>query len=336
MAKNQVDDEGLVPEVDVEEQPKESKKYKSYDKAKRGTVFIDDFGKRKRRGIDLGLSDMVLPPITRKTIATYRVLQGQVKNPATKDYPDPQPLYLPGSYLFYDKYEPDLGKRQKEIRNFTGKKEMVKQQNGENRMEDVIDMVIFHDGVIKVDVEAQYPLYVFLELYPANKTNKFRRNVKPEFERVDLNTSMSLAFKMAQEELGDEAIIEIKKLTKVDEIIGYAASAGIATHENGKQREIALIKSDLRAYAFSDPKGFFSLSKNTTYAVKMTVLEADSYGIIEYDHDKKKWITPLTDEPLFVVLAGNDPVQSFADFLSDKKNVAMYDAIRNCIDYWEH
>jgi hypothetical protein len=328
----------FMPETEEvkETEVKGNKKYQPYDIGKRGAIFKEEWGKRRRRGIDLGLSDMALPPITRKTVATYRVIQREIINPATKEPAEIQPLYLPGSYIFYDKFEPDLSKRNKEVRNFTGRKELVRQQNGEQRMEDIIEMVIFHNGVIKVDIESQYPLYVFIELHPCNRSNRLRPNIQAEFERIDLSASKSIAFKSAEEELGDEAIIVIRKLDNKDLIIGYAASAGLQTMENGKQRDLALIKSDLRSYALKDPRGFFSLSKNTKYAVKMTVLEADSIGIIEFDSDKRKWITPLTDEPLFTALVSDDPVESFAKFLNDPKNVEMYDAIRNSLDYWQH
>lgn len=312
-----------------------------YDPSRRGAVIRDEFGNKEknRRTIDLGLSRQVLPPITRRGTAKYRVIQKDQINPATGQLADPQPLFLPGSYIFYDKYEPDPSKRRKEIKNSTGRFEMVKYKEGPDRMEEVVDMVEFHNGVINVNMEAQYLLYVFLELHPCNRTNKNKPNgTIPEFERIDLDQNRTNAFKLAQEELEDDAVAEIRSLTKKDDIIGLAVSASIQTQENGVQRDIGLIKSDLRAYARRNPKEFFALSKNTKHAIRLTILEADSLGLLEYELDKKRWIATYTDEPLHTVLVGEDPVDSFVKKImeGEEQFLEIYSAIQGMIDYWEH
>lgn len=322
------------------EETQEKMRPKKYDPSRRGAIIRDEFGNKEknRREIDLGLSRMVLPPITRRGTAKYRVIQKDQINPATGQLADPQPLFLPGSYVFYDKYEPDLSKRRKEIKNTTGKFELVKYKDGD-RMEEVIEMVEFHNGVFSVNMEAQYRLYVFLELHPCNKTNRNRPNgVVPEFERIDLGQNRTNAFKLAQEELEDDAVAEIRALTKKDDIIGLAVSASIQTMENGIQRDIGLIKSDLRAYARRNPKEFFALSKSTKHAVRLTILEADSLGLIEYDVDKKTWTANYTDEPLHTVLVGEDPVDSFVKKIleGDTQFTEIYTAIQNMINYWEY
>lgn len=319
--------------------PKREDKPGRYGPHNRGAVMKDIFGspERKKRAIDMGLSDLILPPITRKTIAKYRVIGGDQINPATGQLADVQPIYLEGSYMLYDKGEGDLSKRQKLMQNKTGKKERIRdRKTGLESIEDIIEPVEFINGVITVSVEAQYPLYVWLELHPLNKSNKHRENgIVPAFERIDIQTNKSTAFMLAEEELQEEALLEIRKMTKVDDINAYAASAGIPTTEGNKQRDMALIKSDLRGWAYKNPRSFFALSKNARHAIKMTVLEADSFGIIEYDVDKRKWWVPYTMEPVHHVLAGNDPVMDFVDHLAKPDNVAMYDAIRNMLDYWE-
>lgn len=328
-------------ETAKEEEPKGSFKYSPHNPKNRGAVVKDIFGttERRKRSIDMGLSDLILPPITRKTIAKYRVIGGEAINPATQQIADVQPIYLEGSYMLYDKYEADLSKRQKLMQNKTGKKERIRdKRTGLESIEDIIESVEFINGVKTVSVEAQYPLYVWLELHPLNKSNKHRdtaSGVTPAFERIDIQTNKSVAFMLAEEELQEEALVEVRKLSKVDAINGYAANAGIPTIEGNKQRDLGLIKSDLRGWAFKNPRAFFALSKNTKHAIKMTVLEADSFGIIEYDTDKKKWWVPYTMEPVHHVLAGNDPVMDFVDHLAKPENVTMYDAIRNMLDYWE-
>lgn len=334
------DPEPPAPEEAPKKSPQDpSNRYSPYNPKNRGAVIKDIFGtpERKKRSIDMGLSDLILPPITRKTIAKYRVIGGDEINPATGLMADVQPIYMEGSYMLYDKYESDLSKRQKLMQNKTGKKERIRdRKTGLETIEDIIEPVEFLNGVLTISVEAQYPLYVWIELHPLNKSNKHRdTSIVPAFERIDIKTNKSVAFMLAEEELQEEALAEVRKLSKVDDINAYAASAGIPTMEGNKQRDLGLIKSDLRGWAFRNPRGFFALSKNTRHAIKMTVLEADSFGIIEYIPDKKTWWVPYTTEPMHNVLAGNDPVMDFVDHLAKPENVTMYDAIRNMLDYWE-
>jgi hypothetical protein len=314
-------------------------KYSPHNPKNMGAVVIDIFGskERRKRAIDMGLSDYVLPPITRKQTAKYRVIGGDQINPATKMLAEVQPIFLEGNYMFYDPGQGDLSKRQIHVRNTTGKKERIRnKQTGEEMIEEVVEAVEFLNGVKMVNVEAEWPLYVFLELHPLNASNKHRnKSASPAFERIDIQNNKSVAFMLAEEELQEEAITEVRALTKVDDINGYATNAGIPTREGGSQRNLALIKSDLRGWAFKNPRGFFALSKNTKHAIRMTVLEADSFGIIEYEADKKKWFAPYTTEPLHVVLAGNDPVMDFVSHLAKPENTPKYDAIRNMLDYWE-
>lgn len=309
---------------------------KKYAPNKKGAVVKEIWGEKKRRELNTNISSLALPPITRKTVAKYRVISnGDEINPATGKPADIQPIYLPGSYLFHDKFDPDFTNRDKMVYNKTGRKEQIKHKDGTNTMEDVLDPVEFHDGVKTVNVEAQYNLYLFLELHPLNKSNKLRpKDISPAFERIDLINTKTEAFMLAEQELQEEAIIEVRAITNIDEIIGRAVSAGIQTVEDGKPRSTALIKSDLRDYAWRNPRGFFGLSKNTKHAIQMAVLEADSFGIIDYEHDKKRWVSTYTDEPLHTVLAGTDPVADFVNHLHKPENIDMYEAIRNQLDYW--
>lgn len=80
-----------------------------------GAKVIDIFGQaeKRQRAIDLGLSPMVLPPIQRSGVATYRSLNHNRINPSlTRPEPaDPKTIVLPGSYKFYDRGEADPTKR---------------------------------------------------------------------------------------------------------------------------------------------------------------------------------------------------------------------------------
>ena len=323
-------DDDFMPDTTAATKPQQKK----YSKDNRGAVMIDQFGKReyKRKPISgLDISQPLLSPITRGGIAKYRAIP-------TKDDPDGQrEILLEGSYTVFDRFEQDPSKAYKHMKNFTGRKERIKDKNGNDMEVDEINMVQMHNGYISVNQHKDWTLYQFMELYPRNASNKFRDNaLPPEFERIDLTQSPSTAFKLAQEDMEDEAKAEIKAMVDIDQICGLAVSAGIATMEGDKRRDMALIKSDLRAYAAKSPRAFFSLTQNSKMAIKMTLIEADSFGVITYLPDTKKWITDITDEPLHVVMVGEDPIDSFAKFLNggDDHAKAIYGTIREILDRW--
>lgn len=314
-------------------------------KGKVGARVIDQFGKeeKKRRALDLGLSDFVLPPITRRTVATYRILGVDRIDPSSGQLADPKSVVLPGTYMFYDPGEQDLTKRNK-LQHYYARPEIVIDPVSKKQVLDnqIVGQIEFIYGVKKVNVETDYRLYCFLELHPLNRTNRFRPNsVPPKFERIDLISSRSLASEQAMRDMAHEAEGEVMRMTDKDLIIGYATSNGISTMENGSMRDIASIKMDLRRFAAKDPIEFYKHGNNFTAAVRLTVLDAIGWGLIEYVPDKRSYFIEATKESLksmHTVAVGEDPTESFVKFLSQKDNpeaAALYQAIYNMVNYWK-
>lgn len=312
----------------------------TFQKKKPGALMIDQFGneEKKRRAIDIGVSDMVLPPITRKTIATYRILGTDQINVSTGQPVDPIDVLIPGTYMFYDPGQKDLTRRNVLMKNTSRPEIKTDKLSGKQIIDDdMIDYILFVKGVIRVDVEKQYRLYVFLELYPLNKSNP-RRNISlnPLFERVDLNMSRSIAFKHAEQDLAYEAESEVMKMQDKDSIVAYATSAGVPTMENGKPRPISVMKMDLRVFARSNPKGFFSLGSNLKSAIKMNVLDALAWGLIETDPSRKAFVNSVTDEKsLHVWGVQEDPTDSYVNFLASPEGQEQYEALKNMVEYWK-
>lgn len=305
---------------------------------RRGAVLINIFGdkEKKRRAIDLGLSDLILPPITRKSVATYRTVNQSPINPATKQEADPKTIILPGTYKLYDWGEADFTKRWKIMKNTREAGEInIDPITKRQVIDEVIEPVILMNGIKKVEVERYYREYVFMELHPLNGSYRKRDNsLMIKFVRTDLETNKSSAFRAAEMDLGLQAELEILKMTK-DEVVGFATTAAIPTYEGDVPRPITDVKSDLRAFARKDPRKFYSMANNVEAAVKMNVLDIISLGLIEYEPDKKRYVVPYTDEPIHVHTVSEDPTESLVKHLLKEENSDLYQAIINLREYWK-
>lgn len=303
---------------------------------------IDQWGnaEKQRRAINLNLSSIVLPPMTRRGVATYRVITNDIINPSStfRELAEPQTIILPGTYQFYDKGKPDPSSRWMMMQNVTGARDIVIDKvTGKQVIEEVIEPIVLQNGVLTVNIEVQYRKYVFMELHPLNRSNKFRVENGPQavFERVDLSASKSLAYKLAEQDLGRDAEGDVMKMDK-DKVIGFATSCGIPTYENGQPRAILEIKSDLRVFARKDPRQFYAMSNNLEAAVRMNVLDALGFGIIEYEPEKKRFVVPyVEDDPLFVHLVDEDANEALIKHMASKEGAEKYKALVNMIEYWK-
>lgn len=308
-------------------------------KAKGEAKVISAWGdvEKRRRAVDLGLSGIVLPPYTRKGIATYKGIHMDKPDPSStfKLPPEPQDILLQGTYKFYDRGEIDPTKRWKLMKNITGAGEIVVDPVTKKQIvEETIEMITMIAGVKTVNIETQYRLYVFMELHPMNATNKFRPNdLAPAFERVDINNNRSAAYIQAEMDLGLEAEMAVMKMTK-DEVIGFATTANIPTTEHGSIRALMDVKTDLRVFARKNPRMFFSMANNRIAAVRMNMLDALNFGLIEYNMDERGFFVPEEDKPIFVHVVDEDPHDSFSKYLASDEGKALYDAMMNMIEYW--
>lgn len=302
-------------------------------KKKPGITVIDEDGnqERKRRPDTnrWGLSQLVLPPYTKGRVAIYKVCEGdEGKNPATGLPVEPFDVSISGQYTFHDKFERDAFKKDKIIQNITGSGTDI--VDGKPVLKEDVEDVIFHRGFLQVPVESEYPLYVFMELHPNNKSNKFRPNNAPIiFERMDISTK-SIASQAASVDLALDAGNSVREMSK-EEVLGYAAAAGISTAATRMPSEI---KHDLKVWAMSNPVQFYKLNKNAKAAIQIVVLDAIGFGLIGYRPDKKSYVDLESDDIISTHTASEDPMSQLVKFLGKEEGKEWYEHIQKRLNYW--
>lgn len=306
---------------------------------KPGAKIINEYGEleRRRRPMNLGLSDMVMPPVMRKQVAKYRILGGDKIDPSTKMPADPVDIMYPGTYMFNDIGETDLSIRNKLIKNVTRPIIVKDKVSGKDVIDDdQIEGIWFRKGILTIDIMAHYIQYVFMELHPLNATNKFRpRSIQPEFERIDIKTIAGPQYAMAAADLAFEAESEVRTMTDRDRIIGYATSMGITTTEGGKSRRLDHIRHDLGVVARSEPRKFFSVGGgDIRAAVKMNMIDAADWGIVEYDQDRRRWILASNEQALYTVMVQEDPMEGLVNFFASPAGQPIYETVMSLINYW--
>lgn len=155
--------------------------------------------------------------------------------------------------------------------------------------------------------------------------------IKPLFYRTDILTAKTDKFRAVEMDLAFEAEKAVVETKDRDKIIGMAEATGqILTH--GKMTDA--IKADLRVWARSNPRAFFSMHGDVTPAIKLHVLDAQGLGLLEYNQQTRTFIDPDTNEDLYTHPIGEHPLDSFVKYL--KGNEATYTRIREMLDYWEY
>lgn len=282
-----------------------------------------------------GLTSMMLPPITKRRVAQYQVIGKDQIDPLTDKIIEPTPpLIIPASYVIYDPFEEDILKRHKTLKNVTRFENKI--IGGVNVPHEVIEDIIFNDGFKIIPIERNYLEYVLLELHPLNASNRWRpRDTAPAFKRVDIEqrkwaqtgTGMNLAY---------EAETAVINLRKPDDIMALAHAAGIQTAGRilDNDRE-GCVKYDLRVFARNDPKGFFKLNKGVEQAVRVSVLDAEELGLIEYNIDNRTWKFSTDGEHICVHLPGEDPIKSLIKMFQKPEYRDKYKVLQNQLNYWD-
>lgn len=285
------------------------------------------------------LSVQVLPPISNRKTAVYRSFEEGTDDPLIleRHYSRiiPPDTVIMGSYPFNDPYEKDLFKRSKLIKNVTSINMQPEVVNGvmTGRQSPIeqIDPVIFGGGFINVNIEMQYPLYVFLELCPLNKSSKFR-GTSTAFYRFDL-TMKGRALENLEMDLGLDAEIKVRDMEQKD-IMAYASSipGGEIIMENRNWHDI---QRDLRVYARRNPRPFFNLLRNSLAVVRFIRAEAQDKGFVLFDKESKVWFhygeeTPLLELPK----TDNNPVEALNKFLASKEGEEHLIKLEEKINYW--
>ena len=306
------------------------------DPDKRPTVEVvreDGKSQRRRRSVSLGLSELILPPFTKGKIAKYRAIYRDQIDPATNLRPELTDVLLPATYQFYDKFEADPLHRSKLMRNLGREEVFYNNVTEKEERKHTLVEVELTNGILDVNIEKDYRLYVFMELHPLNISNKHRDfNNAPVFERIGLKTEFTTAYKSAEADLARDAEdAVIHEITSADRIIGMAVGFGIPVHD----RVPSDIKHDLRLKAREDPKKFFSMSNNIAPAIKLNIHDGLGKGIIQFNVDRNRFEFTETGKVMHTVPIGEDGVEDFTKtILRDKDARAMYDEMMDMLNYW--
>lgn len=285
------------------------------------------------------LSLQVLPPISAKKIAIYRSSEEVAKDPLIVEahYQDiiPPDTVLMATYSFNDPGEPDLFKRSKLIKNIgslNAQPEIVNgRPTGKTNYVEELEPVIFNGGFKYVNLETEYPLYVFMELHPLNRSSKYR-GVNTAFYRYDL-TLRGRALQNLEDDLGLDAELKVRDMNEKN-ILEYASSipGGQILVENRNWHDI---QRDLRRYARQNPRPFFNLLRNSNAVIRFVRAEAMDKGFVVYDKDLKAWFHYGDPKPLLELpKTENNPVDALNTFLASKDGEEHLVALEEKINYW--
>jgi len=304
---------------------------KDPDERRPGISVVDEEGNHtsKKRPNSLGISDGMMPPYTKKQVAIYRIIGTDQINPATGEAALPVPTLIPGRYTFFDRLEMDPLKKDKVIQNVTGTERYV--EDGKTKVREIVEDIVFERGYLAVPVESKFQLYVFMELHPNNRTNKFRpsNNTPALFERIDIQHK-SPASIAAETDLGVDAAIIIREMTKED-LYKYAIPANIDTT---KGRLLSEIRSDLTTKAMKDPIWFFKMKKDTKAGVKIILMDALNLGLLEYRLDKKSYYLTSNEEIFFTHSVGEENMEALIKAMVKPENEAKFSKLKEQMSFW--
>lgn len=306
---------------------------------KEATVGIyNERGKRREQTIFLqGLSSEMLPPITKRKIATYELVGKDEKDPLTGSPNDIKPpMIIPASIMVYDPFERDPLKRHKTIKNVIGVENRL--IGGVMVPHETIADIFFDNGFKTVHIEREYLTYVILELHPLNETSRFRNKTgdKAAFRRVDVDRRKWLNGTTGQN-LSFEAERMVVDMIKKEDIIDYATAARIPTAGRmiSGESDGGGIKQDLRVFARQNPREFLQLNKNNKMSIRISVMDAIELGLIEYSPDTKRWVFVTDGETIGTVLAGQEPTDSLISMFSKEEYKIPYGVLQHQLNYWE-
>ena len=288
------------------------------------------------------LDQRVLPPRSARKQAVYRSFEEGGIDPLVREaqYANilPPSTVLEGTYSFLDPFREQMGSvLAKNVARIESAPEIIGgRHTGGSIVKELIDPIIFDAGYLYVNIETEYPLYVFLELHPLNKSNRYRDPARAAsaFYRYDIRNMKGKGTELAEADLGLDAELLVKDWD-FKKVLEYASSIP----ENKipvEGRQPGDVKLDLRRFARNNPKPFFSLIRNTSAVNQFIVQEALDMGFVVYDRDLKFFHFFGEKTPLFEAgkVDGN-PVTKFLEFINDKKGAEVKTAIEEKINYWE-
>lgn len=289
----------------------------------------------KKRPAQLqGLSEMMLPPITKRRLATYEVVNKDLVDPLTKEVIDTPPLILPGKYIIYDPFQEDVLNRHVLLKNISRRETTVR--GGREEVEEIVEDIVFPNGAKSVVIDKNYLQYALLELHPLNASNKYRdQSQAPAFRRTDMGLRKDWVETQAGMDLAFEAEQTVVNMKNGDDIIRYATAAGIPTAGRMLDAGDSSVKRDLRLFARNDPRGFFKLNKTNNAAIKMAVMEAIDLGLVEYFVDRRRWLFSTDGADAGQHLPGQEPVEALIKLLQSEDYLEVYKKLQSQLNYWE-
>lgn len=233
----------------------------------------------KRKNGYCNISEKTLSRLRRTPIVQYRIIGlGQI-NPATGLPTLPPGELFEGSYSFYDKYEEDEYERLKTVKNII-RQEPVESE-GRRYLKDIEGEVTFENGYLTVIPATQLGVFIYMELHPANASNKLRpNNVAAKFERVEEpKTAREL---LAEEDLIHQAVRIARSMTSNDR----RAILGVKETEGKSSDEVLL---DTIQLAKKDARLFIESANDERAKLKIVILDAIAADILTHDLEHRKY-----------------------------------------------
>lgn len=302
-------------------------------------------GKKRKFPVSLGITEKCLPPMTRRKMAVYELLDMTRKDlriigaednvgtpvavPQTKE---PPPFEFAPTYQFEDRGEEDLGLKRKTMvyTNDIITYNKAKTLSPKDITELQLDIPTFINGQLVVDCWGNFIKYVWLELHPQNQTNKWRdKTRKPEFKRVDIEY-VSPYVSLMHLDLAADTEDMIRKMQK-DEIINLAAAFGMSP-----SLSLSDMKLELRQKARLTPEDVLFKAPSKTMSHLLDVMSAIKMGVVDYNPDKQEYFFPQDDDPFYIVpLDTSNPLEAVAQFLTTSEGSGARTQLTELLEYWK-
>jgi hypothetical protein len=288
--------------------------------------------RRKKRAYSetFGVSVKMMPKRTSKPLAIYRLLEMGEIDPLTNQEVIAPPTILPSTYTLFDKFEENPNRRHKVMKRTTGIRHILNPKTNTLEAHEDIDDVEFSGGYLTVNVATQFNLYVFMELHPANDSNRFRLdypNVGPAvFKRIDTDYKSNNE-RVVESDLAIDAVLMIRKMS-FDQIKEHSVAMGLPT----TNRTADDIRWNLRNHAQNNPRKFFAKHPDREAKGRVLVLDALSMGLLEYDGTNRKFRLVDEEEPFFQVAINADPEKDLISFLLSEEGKDDLRELKKLVD----